>query len=108
MIILGTIQINHSRSFIEARNKIRVLAELLADDSITPTRLAIATSQICRSLQGKNAPSFIRVHMDDGYNQSAERIKKTQVARNQADWILNECIQMLKSVQDTTSEQVTD
>ena len=70
MITIGSIQINHSQSFIEARNKIRMVAELFADDSITPTRLATATSQICRSLLGKNASSFIHVRMDDGYNQS--------------------------------------
>ena len=70
VIKLGKIRINHSQSFIEARNKIRVLAELFAEDSITPTRLATATSQVCRSLQRKNVSSFILVHLDDGYNQS--------------------------------------
>jgi signal transduction histidine kinase len=70
VIILGKIQINHSRSFIEARNKIRLVAGLFADDSLMPTRLATATSQICRSLPWKNTSSFISVHLDDGYNQS--------------------------------------
>ena len=70
MINLGNIQINHSQSFIEARNKIRVLAELFAEDIITPTRLATATSQICRSLQRQHASSIIRVRLDDGYNQT--------------------------------------
>ena len=50
MINLGQIQINHPQSFIEARNKIHAIADLFADDRLTPTRLAIATSQICRSL----------------------------------------------------------
>ena len=70
VIKLGKIHINHSQSFIEARNKIRVLAELFGDDGITATRLATATSQVCRSLQRENASAFIRVQMDDGHNQS--------------------------------------
>ena len=70
MIIIGNIQITHSRSFIEARNKIRVVAELFTDDSLIPIRLATATSQICRSLPWKNASPFISVHMDDDNNQS--------------------------------------
>ena len=70
MINLGQILINHPQSFIEARNKIRALAELFADDRLTPTRLAIAASQIVRSLQKQKASSIMRVHLDDGYNQS--------------------------------------
>ena len=70
MITLGSIQITHSRSFIEARNKIRVVAQLFTDDSLIPIRLATATSQICRSLPWKNASAFISVHMDGGNNQS--------------------------------------
>ena len=70
MIVIGNIQINHSQSFIEARNKIRVLAELFADDSVIPVRLATATSQICRSLLRKNASPFISVHIDDDNNQT--------------------------------------
>ena len=65
MIIIGKIQINHSKSFIEARNKIRAVAELLTDDNLLPIRLATATSQICRSLPRKNASPFISVQMDD-------------------------------------------
>ena len=70
MIIIGKIQINHSKSFIEARNKIRAVAELFTVDSLTPIRLATATSQICRWLPGKNASPFISVQMDDDNNQS--------------------------------------
>ena len=70
MINLGQITINHPQSFIDARNKIRVLAELFAEDSLTATRLAIATSQICRALYRENASTAIRVAMDEGYNQS--------------------------------------
>ncbi len=69
MINLGNIQINHSQSFIEARNKIRVLSELFCDDSVISIRLATATSQICRSLQRKNASPSIGVHMDDDKGQ---------------------------------------
>jgi two-component system sensor histidine kinase/response regulator len=69
MINLGNIQINHSQSFIEARNKIRVLAELFCDGSVIPIRLATATSQICRSLQRKNSSPSISVHMDDDKSQ---------------------------------------
>ncbi len=70
MIIIGNIQITHSQSFIEARNKIRLVAELFADDSLIPIRLATATSQICRSLPWKNASPVISVHMDNDNNQS--------------------------------------
>ena len=71
VINLGQIHIKHPQSFIEARNKIREIAELFTDDGITPTRLAVATSQICRSLLIANASSSIRVQMDDGGNQSS-------------------------------------
>ncbi|MCP4878787.1 MAG: hypothetical protein GY896_25320, partial [Gammaproteobacteria bacterium] len=70
MITIGNIKISHSRSFIEARNKIRVVAELFTDDSLIPIRLATATSQICRSLPWKNASPVISVHMDNDNNQS--------------------------------------
>ena len=70
MTNIGNIQITHSRSFIEARNKIRVVAELFTDDSLLPIRLATATSQICRSLPWKNASPVISVHMDNDNNQS--------------------------------------
>ena len=61
MIIIGDIQLTHSQSFIEARNKIRMVAELFADDSLLSIRLATVTSQICRSLIQKKASAFIRV-----------------------------------------------
>jgi len=70
MIGIGSIQITHSRSFIEARNKIRALAELLTDDRLTPIRLAIATSQICRTLPWKNGSPSISVDIDDDNNHS--------------------------------------
>ena len=70
MISIGNIQITHSRSFVEARNKIRALAELLTDDGLTPIRLATATSQICRALPWKNASPSISVHLDDDDHHS--------------------------------------
>ena len=70
MILVGNIQLTHSQSFIEARNKIRAVAQLFTDDSLIPIRLATVTSQICRSLPWKNASPFISVHMDGGNNQS--------------------------------------
>ena len=70
MINIGNIQLTNSQSFIEARNKIRLVAELFTDDSLLPIRLATVTSQICRSLIRKKASAFIRVHMDDDSNQS--------------------------------------
>ena len=70
MITLGNLQINHSQSFIEARNKIRLLAELFTDDSVLPIRLATATSHMCRSLSGKNSSAVIDVHIDDNNDQS--------------------------------------
>ena len=71
MIIIGNIQLTHSQSFIEARNKIRLVARLFTDESLLPTRLAAITSQICRSLTRKKASAFIRVQMDDDNNQSS-------------------------------------
>ncbi|MGD9288890.1 MAG: response regulator [Desulfobacterales bacterium] len=70
MLNLGKIQLKHSRSFIEARNKIRVIAELFANDGITPTRLATAVSHLCRSLLQKNASAVISVHINDDNKQS--------------------------------------
>ena len=70
MINIGNIQISHSQSFIEARNKIRMLAELFADDSVLPIRLATAVSQICRLLLRNNASPIINVHLDDNNYQS--------------------------------------
>ncbi len=70
MITLGRIPINHPQSFIEARNKILALAQLFAADGLTPTRLAIAVSQIGRALYRENASSVIGVQMDDACNQS--------------------------------------
>ena len=70
MISLGNIQLTHPQSYIEARNKIRLLAELFTNDSLIPIRLATATSQMCRSLKRKNTSPFIHLHMDDGDNQT--------------------------------------
>jgi len=70
MINIGNILITDSRSFVEARNKIRSLAELLTDDGLTPIRLAIATSQICRALPWKNGSPTISVHLVDDDNHS--------------------------------------
>jgi signal transduction histidine kinase/CheY-like chemotaxis protein len=70
VITIGKIQVNHSKSFIEARNKIRAVVELFSDDSLLPIRLATATSQICRLLSRKNSSPFISVRMNDDNNQS--------------------------------------
>ena len=70
MIIIGSIQITHSRSYIEVRNKIRAVAELFTEDRLLPIRLATATSQICRLLPWKNGTPFVSLQMDDHNNQS--------------------------------------
>jgi signal transduction histidine kinase/DNA-binding response OmpR family regulator len=70
MIILGDIQITNSQSFIEARNKIRAVAELFTEDRILPIRLATVTSQICRLLPWQNGVPFVSVLIDDANNQS--------------------------------------
>ncbi len=70
MTLLGNLQINHSQSFIEARNKIRLLAELFTDDPVLPIRLATATSHVCRSLLRKQDSAVINLHFDDDNDQS--------------------------------------
>ena len=70
MISIGNMQLNHPQSFIEARNKIRVVAELFTDDAVLPIRLATATSQICRSLGRQSMSPVIGVHLDDAKNQT--------------------------------------
>ena len=70
MIPLGNIQLTHSQSFIEARNKIRLVARLFTGDSLLPIRLATITSHICRSLPLENASPLISVHFDGGHSQS--------------------------------------
>ncbi len=86
MINLGQIPINHPQSFIEARNKIRVLAELFADDRLTPTRLAIATSQLGRWLYRDKISSIIRVQMEDGCDQTrlVLSVERTDLDRAEA------------------------
>ena len=64
MIHLGNIQINHPQAFVEARNKIRTVAALFTDDTVAATRLAAATSQICRSLDGGAAARTIAVDLE--------------------------------------------
>ena len=65
MIDIGKIPITHSRAFIPARSKIRVLTELLTDDRLMPIRLATAASQICRALPWEDGSSSIGVQLDD-------------------------------------------
>ncbi|MDJ0831400.1 MAG: response regulator [Desulfobacterales bacterium] len=70
MTSLGNLQINHSQSFIEARNKVRLLAELFTSDPVLTIRLAAATSHICRSLLRKQAAAVISLDFDDGNDRS--------------------------------------
>jgi sigma-B regulation protein RsbU (phosphoserine phosphatase) len=58
LIRLGSISVGHALGVNEARDKVRQVVEALTGDSITATRLATVTSQVCRSLQREtNEPS---------------------------------------------------
>jgi diguanylate cyclase (GGDEF)-like protein/PAS domain S-box-containing protein len=61
MIELGTIRIRDEDSMVQARNKIRQLAEDLKFSPITATRLATVTSELSRSVHLKAKESSIRV-----------------------------------------------
>jgi sigma-B regulation protein RsbU (phosphoserine phosphatase) len=58
LIRLGSVSVSHALGVNEARDKVRQVVETLTGDSITATRLASATSQLCRTLQREtNEPS---------------------------------------------------
>ena len=64
MIELGNISIKDETSIVEARNKIRILAEDLKFDSITATRLATMTSELSRRMVTADLASNIEVGLD--------------------------------------------
>ena len=64
MIELGTILITDTTSIVEARNRIRLLAEDLKFDSMAATRLATITSELIRIMYQKGEASSIVVGLD--------------------------------------------
>jgi len=64
MIELGKITIKDERTIVEARNKIRILAEDLEFDSISVTRIATMTSEISRRMAASDQASNISVGLD--------------------------------------------
>jgi len=64
VIDLGTISIGHPESAVDARNKIKNVVQLLTDDPIAATRLATATSEMCRLLLRGASPSQVAVAID--------------------------------------------
>lgn len=64
MIELGTILIQDSAAIVGARNKLRLLAEDLKFDSVTCTRLAVITSELCRSLYQADGNTSVFVGFD--------------------------------------------
>ena len=66
MIELGTIPIKNKASIVEARNKIRLLAEDLELGSITSIRIATMTSELSRRMLATGQPSVIKVAVDKG------------------------------------------
>jgi sigma-B regulation protein RsbU (phosphoserine phosphatase) len=64
MIDLGSISIGHTEAAVDARNKIKNVVHLLTNDSIAATRLATATSEMCRSLLHGASPSHVAVAID--------------------------------------------
>ena len=60
MITLGSIPILHQNAAIEIRHKVRMIAETLGEDSILATRLATATSEMCREMYRRaSAPQIV-------------------------------------------------
>jgi hypothetical protein len=64
MIPLGSIAIRQSASILEARNKIRTVAETVLHDAVGATRVATATSEIARLLLREGNDSRIDVGLD--------------------------------------------
>ena len=64
MIELGTIPIRNEASIVEARNKIRILAEDLGLGTVTATRMATITSELSRRMAAASLMSDIRVALD--------------------------------------------
>ncbi len=64
MIKLGEISINDKTSLVEARNKIRILAEELKFGSITATRMATTSSEISRQMMNTGQASSIKLALD--------------------------------------------
>jgi sigma-B regulation protein RsbU (phosphoserine phosphatase) len=63
LIRLGSVSISHALSVNEARDKVRQVVEALTGDSITATRLATATSQVCRSLQRETGEPMVSLDL---------------------------------------------
>jgi PAS domain S-box-containing protein len=61
MIHLGSIQISHARSHLEARAKVHSVVDLLGMSQVAATRMATATSQICRELPRGGTPAEVRI-----------------------------------------------
>ena len=64
MIPLGRIAIRQSASILEARNKIRTVAETVLHDAVGATRVATATSELARLLLREGNDSRIDVGLD--------------------------------------------
>ncbi|UCF46894.1 MAG: hypothetical protein JSU89_06855, partial [Myxococcales bacterium] len=68
MIHLGSIAIRGDDSVLEARRKIRAVAEHLAHDAVTATRLATLTSEIVRLYVQQGNGSRLDVACDAQHN----------------------------------------
>jgi signal transduction histidine kinase/DNA-binding response OmpR family regulator len=64
VIELGAICIRDENSIVQCRNKIRILAMDLNFGSVESTRLATASSEICRNLLQNEDPSSVEVCFD--------------------------------------------
>jgi len=64
MISLGKILINHQRSINESRKKILIVVKSLTGDPIIATRVATATSQMCRLLYRASITPRIELEID--------------------------------------------
>lgn len=64
MISLGSIAIRQSASILEARNKIRTVADAVLHDAVSATRVATATSELARLLLREGDSARIEVSLE--------------------------------------------
>ena len=64
MTSLGSISLSHPEAILEARKKIRLVAETITGDPFTATRLATVTSEMARRLRHGNSAARIDVAIE--------------------------------------------
>lgn len=67
---LGSIRVARAQSILDARNKVRRVTASLTDD-ITATRLATATSEVCRALHRQGGAPLLTIEIEHTDKRSA-------------------------------------